>query len=299
MKHRLHALVASIVVGIMMFGIPGSPRQAHADSAQALIISASSASASDTLTFTSQADDCSFVDWHSCGYDVHWATPDGPILCSYTERSPGDGGSCSGLIPADAAAGDYAVYVMPGANCQGCAGPEDNGTVTVTAPPDGVAAGDPAAPAPDTSADASGDTSTAGDDTQTVMIVSATKASSPDTAPSPDASQAARIDCDLNVQNPHNSRHVGGMVNVVVVATCTSTVTSISLNAALYRDDHRVKESGATTSYGVKSKQANAAVACSNGTYQGWGNYAVVFPPGYKPQSGSKSKFGTKVNITC
>jgi len=51
--------------------------------------------------------------------------------------------------------------------------------------------------------------------------------------------------------------------------------------------------------YGVKSKQANAAVACSNGTYQGWGSYAVVFPPGYKPLFGSGSKFGNKVNITC
>jgi hypothetical protein len=44
--------------------------------------------------------------------------------------------------------------------------------------------------------------------------------------------------------------------------------------------------------YGVKSKQANAAVACSNGTYQGWGSYAVVFPPGYKPLFGSGSKYG-------
>jgi len=51
--------------------------------------------------------------------------------------------------------------------------------------------------------------------------------------------------------------------------------------------------------YGVKSKQANAAVACSNGTYQGWGSYAVVFPPGYKPLFGSGSKYGNKVNITC
>ncbi len=76
-------------------------------------------------------------------------------------------------------------------------------------------------------------------------------------------------------------------------------VRSISLNAALYRNTSLVNQSGSTTSYGVASKQSNAAVSCSNATYQGWGSYYIQFPFGFTPQDGSGSKYGNSVNITC
>ncbi len=112
-------------------------------------------------------------------------------------------------------------------------------------------------------------------------------------------SGSGQIDCSLNVQNPHNSSHVRGTVNVVVVATCTSTVDYISLNAALYQNNNLVNQSGSTTSYNVSSKQSNAAVSCSDATYQGWGSYYIKFPSGYLPDSISDSKFGNAVSITC
>jgi len=54
-KLRLLALVASIIIGIMMFGTSSFPRHAHADSAQAPIISTLLTSAGNIPTFISQS----------------------------------------------------------------------------------------------------------------------------------------------------------------------------------------------------------------------------------------------------
>jgi len=107
------------------------------------------------------------------------------------------------------------------------------------------------------------------------------------------------ITCTPNVQNPHNSTHVGGTVNVVVTLSCTSAVPYISIRAALYRNGALVKDSGAKAVYGSAFAQNNAAVTCSSATYQGWMSYYVEFPPGYSPASGASSGFGNSVYITC
>lgn len=109
----------------------------------------------------------------------------------------------------------------------------------------------------------------------------------------------ATIVCTPNVQNPHNSSHVNGTINVVVTLSCTGVVPQINIRAALYKNGLLVKDSGQKTVNNTTFAQNNAAVPCSNGTYQGWMSYGVLFPPGYTPPTGASSGFGNAVNIVC
>jgi hypothetical protein len=109
----------------------------------------------------------------------------------------------------------------------------------------------------------------------------------------------ATIVCTPNVQNPHNSSHVNGTINVVVTLTCTSVVPQINIRAALYKNGLLVKDSGQRTFNNTAFAQNNAAVPCSNGTYQGWMSYGVLFPPGFTPPTGASSGFGNAVSIVC
>jgi hypothetical protein len=104
------------------------------------------------------------------------------------------------------------------------------------------------------------------------------------------------IVCTPQVQNPH--KYVG-LVNVVVTLKCTSVVTKIGIQAALYFNGHLVKASGLRTVMNSSSAGANAAVPCRSGTYQGWMEYGVFFPRGYHPPTGSSSGYGRAVSITC
>jgi hypothetical protein len=124
----------------------------------------------------------------------------------------------------------------------------------------------------------------------------------PITAARPGTRNGARqnvITCTPNVQNPHNSTHVPETVNVVVTISCTSPVTELDVDAALYRNGSLVAQSGYKSFHGASYAQNNAAVPCQNATYQGWGGFYVVFPPGYDPPTGSTSGFGNAVSITC
>lgn len=118
-------------------------------------------------------------------------------------------------------------------------------------------------------------------------------------APSGQMTAAAVIVCTPNVQNPHNSTHVPGTVNVVVTLSCTAPVRSINIRAALYRNGLLVRDSGQRTVNNSSFAQHNAAVPCQNATYQGWMSYGVLFPPGFVPPTGSGSGFGNVVSITC
>jgi len=165
----------------------------------------------------------------------------------------------------------------------------------------GVAMGDsfpPAPPAPSTVPQ----TSVVRSDDQSVTVATMKAVRSPrlgDPAPEITAGGPGVISCNLNVQNPHNSSHVNGFVNVVVTVTCTSPVDAISLRAALYFEGGLVKDSGSSTSTGVAFKQSNAARSCISGSYTGWGSTIVQFPPGYTPASGSSTAFGNTVSILC
>jgi hypothetical protein len=118
-------------------------------------------------------------------------------------------------------------------------------------------------------------------------------------APSGTVTAANVIVCRPNVQNPHNSSHVRGTVNVVVTLKCTAAVRQINIRAALYFNGRLVKQSGQRTFNNTGSAQNNAAVPCRNGTYQGWMSYGVLFPPRYVPPTGAGSGFGRAVRITC
>lgn len=83
-----------------------------------------------------------------------------------------------------------------------------------------------------------------------------------------------------NVQNPHKSFHVPGTVNVVVTVACTAPVTQIRITAGLYRDGVLVALSPSTPFSSTNLAQANAATYCQDGTYQGWMDYGVTWPPG-------------------
>jgi hypothetical protein len=109
----------------------------------------------------------------------------------------------------------------------------------------------------------------------------------------------AEIVCNPNVQNPHNSTHVNGTVNVVVTIGCTNVVPEITIRAALYRNGLLVADSGLRSVFGNNFAQTNAAVPCQDATYQGWMYYGVNFPPGYVPPFGSSSGFGNSVPIVC
>jgi len=157
-RHSFLSLVCLVATATLLLGAPAAPQVAHADAAPLTItITTSPAQPGAPLTVASAADTCPFVDGQPCTYEVRWGAPDGSLLCSYVETTPGTGGSCDGQVPATATPGAYTLYVVPvaDASCPGCANPADSGTMIVVPPPGqtdagavGDVASDPAAAAP-------------------------------------------------------------------------------------------------------------------------------------------------------
>ncbi|MEU7555099.1 hypothetical protein AB0B01_22620 [Streptomyces sp. NPDC044571] len=114
-----------------------------------------------------------------------------------------------------------------------------------------------------------------------------------------DADASAVIRCEGQVQRPHNSTHVPGTVNVVVTVSCTAPVPEITTRAALYKNGQLVNQSALRTQRNTRSGQNNAAVRCSPGNYRGWMYFKVVFPPGYRPPTGSGNGLGEEVALSC
>ncbi|MEU4800095.1 hypothetical protein [Streptomyces sp. NPDC023327] len=114
-----------------------------------------------------------------------------------------------------------------------------------------------------------------------------------------DADASAVIRCEGQVQRPHNSTHVPGTVNVVVTVSCTGPVPEITTRAALYKNGRLVNQSALRTQRNTRGGQNNAAVRCSPGNYRGWMYFKVVFPPGYRPPTGSSNGFGQEVALSC
>jgi hypothetical protein len=121
-------------------------------------------------------------------------------------------------------------------------------------------------------------------------------------SPSTAAAASSPTTCFPNVQNPHESTHVPGTVNVVVTVTCTEPVREIAVQAALYRQDpadglwYLQGASDVKTYYNTTFGQNNAAAPCQDGNWVGWMNYNVVFMSGF---SAGDSGFGNQVAITC
>ncbi len=114
------------------------------------------------------------------------------------------------------------------------------------------------------------------------------------------------ITCNLNVQNPHNSTHVGGTINVVATIGCNVPAASLSIAVTLWKSvcDPGCQQvpygaTGTNSNAGSASIQANSAAACTSGDYFGVASGEIVSPPGYTPPSGSVSGQGATVSITC
>jgi hypothetical protein len=104
--------------------------------------------------------------------------------------------------------------------------------------------------------------------------------------------------CTVQVNDPHNSSHVGGNVNVVGTMNCIYPVTESYLDIELYYngEDYAYGESylGDTT-----SNMTNAAMACENGTYYADFNYTIYFGPTWTPDEASGELVSNVVDITC
>ena len=125
-------------------------------------------------------------------------------------------------------------------------------------------------------------------------------------AASPAAEEGARsaaalapvITCEIQAQNPHNSTHVPGTVNVVGTTRCDHPVASILMRIVLYKNGTPVA-SGISGRVVGASAQVNAATPCSPGVYTGLVAFWIVFPPLYFPPSGVGLVRSSSVSITC
>ena len=109
---------------------------------------------------------------------------------------------------------------------------------------------------------------------------------------------AGYIHCNVTIDNPHNSGHNPGNVNVVSHVTCDNIVSSIAITTRLFRSGIQV---ASTPAYRADFNflNGNAAVSCLNASYGGVADVTVVFPPGYTPASGSTTVGTPVVPITC
>ncbi len=108
------------------------------------------------------------------------------------------------------------------------------------------------------------------------------------------------IVCDKKVNNPHNSSHVPGMVNIVVTLTCSEPVFNVRLRVALYFDNGLVAESGYRSFGDTSYARENVAVTCRPGIYQGWGYAEYTLPPNYRPPLTKRLQgWGFAIRIKC
>lgn len=105
--------------------------------------------------------------------------------------------------------------------------------------------------------------------------------------------------CEKKVNNPHESTHVPGTVNIVVSLVCSAVVYNVRLRISLYFNGKEV----ATTSYRTFGDTAgastNLAVPCRTGVYQGWGYADWENPVGDDPHKAKLEGWGFKVKVTC
>lgn len=74
--------------------------------------------------------------------------------------------------------------------------------------------------------------------------------------------QPNAVGCSVQVQNPHNSTHVPGTINVVGTVNCSGAVPHIALFVTLYRNG-KYAGSDANDVYNTSSDSRNAAAPCT------------------------------------
>ena len=89
--------------------------------------------------------------------------------------------------------------------------------------------------------------------------------------------------CGIQVQDPHNSTHVPGSINVVATVNCSVAVSHIALFVTLYKDN-AYAGSGANDVYFTGSDSANAATGCQLWHYYAASAQAEIWFPSGSPQ---------------
>lgn len=125
-----------------------------------------------------------------------------------------------------------------------------------------------------------------------VVVVSSSPAQTSTVAP------AATITCTLQVNYPHKSTHVPGMVNVTATLRCTAPVSSLSMVVGLYRNGSLVS-SNRVSNAGSAFLAGNSATPCVSATYVGAARGGIVFPPGFSPPSGTVYAQSPAIGIRC
>jgi hypothetical protein len=111
------------------------------------------------------------------------------------------------------------------------------------------------------------------------------------------ADEEPPITCFTNIDDPHQSSHVVGTVNVVGRVQCVfdptdlpAPVTSLSLRLQLLYGPYpngTVRSEGDFFNEEQASLSGNTATPCVPGYYYPWAYVTVVFPPNYEPPVGS------------
>jgi hypothetical protein len=116
----------------------------------------------------------------------------------------------------------------------------------------------------------------------------------------PESPPAGIVDCTFRVDNPHESMHFPGTVNVIATLTCNRPVSGIEMTIGLARDGQEVISRTFTNS-GVASLRENVATTlpCVSGAYQGAAVALVSFPPPSLPASGILHANSATLPVTC
>ena len=103
-----------------------------------------------------------------------------------------------------------------------------------------------------------------------------------------EAPQRQGIECEANTQQPHNSTHRPGRINVVGTVECTGAVQELEVWVTLQEEDciwlfcwwDDVGPTGHDDGTGVRRVQANSSIACVPGHYRGYSEERIVWPNG-------------------
>jgi hypothetical protein len=109
------------------------------------------------------------------------------------------------------------------------------------------------------------------------------------------------ITCKITVANPHHSTHVPETADAVATVKCTGNMSGITMSASLsdYTHNRVGNNEDPCVNSGKQSLSCTAALPCEDGSYQGFGQAEVVFPPDYTPPSENISANSKVLPVTC
>lgn len=109
----------------------------------------------------------------------------------------------------------------------------------------------------------------------------------------------------VRVDDPHNSSHVPGTINVKVVTTTSSPVPSITTTAQLWRVNPwplppvPIGVGLPGEAFNATECEAFSSTICVPGQYYGTGIGVIIAPPGYIPPVTGAANTGNTRQIFC